>query len=131
VVGIDIWATDDLSNNSAERAKNNVKLEGVTDRVEVVDGDVRDLAYPDAQFDVIVSTLCIHNIGKQDQMQTAIREISRTLKPGGIAIISDLANTENYAVWFRNEGLTTEGPVKMKSTFPPQRAVVARKHVTN
>ncbi len=127
VTGIDIWAADDLSNNSATRARNNATLEGVADRVETLDGDARELSYPNDTFDVITSTLCIHNIGQRDQMRAAIQEISRTLKPGGVAIISDLANTNDYVQWFSEFGLNVTGPTAMKSTFPPQKAVFAKK----
>jgi arsenite methyltransferase len=127
VTGIDIWATDDLSGNTAARARRNAELEDVAARVEILDGDVRTLTYPDATFDVIVSTLCIRNIGKADQMQTAILEIARALKSGGTAIISDLANTDDYARWFTEAGLKVSGPLAMKQTFPPQKAVIAKR----
>src|SRR5580658_8733934 len=60
--GIDIWSQEDLSKNSAEATKANAKLEGVADRVRVENGDARKLVYPENNFDVVMSSLAIHNI---------------------------------------------------------------------
>ena len=62
-VGIDIWNASDLSGNSEERTTQNVVLEGVAEKIELRSEDAREMHFTDASFDVVVSNLCLHNIG--------------------------------------------------------------------
>ena len=62
VTGIDVWNPQDLSGNSADAAKENAKIEGVADKVRIETGDARKLVYPDNHYDVVVSSLALHNI---------------------------------------------------------------------
>ena len=106
VVGIDLWASKDLSNNAATTTTRNLVAEGVTDRAEVQTGDARALAFPDASFDRVVSLLCIHNIEDKAEQAQACREIARVLKPGGRVVIGDYVPTHAYATAFADAGLT-------------------------
>src|SRR5712691_4739918 len=54
-VGVDIWLRRAESGNRAERTLENAELEGVAEKVEVRDGDVRSLTFPDSTFDVVLS----------------------------------------------------------------------------
>lgn len=83
VVGIDLWASKDLSNNAAATTIRNAVAEGVADRVEVQTGDAREPAFPDASFDRAVSLLCIHNIEDKADQARACREIARVLNLAG------------------------------------------------
>ena len=105
-VGIDLWASKDLSNNAVATTMRNVAVEGVADRVEVLTGDARELAFPDASFDRAVSLLCIHNIADKADQARACREIARVLKPGGRVVIGDYVPTHAYAAAFADAGLT-------------------------
>ena len=106
VIGLDLWASKDLSNNAAVTTMRNVVAEGVAARVEVQTGDARELPFPNASFDRAVSLLCIHNIeDKADQARTC-REIARVLKPGGRVVIGDYVPTHAYAAALRAAGLT-------------------------
>src|SRR5262249_32622057 len=62
VTGIDIWSKKDQSGNAKDVTLRNASLEGVSDRVEIDTGDMRSLPYPDASFNLVVSSLAIHNI---------------------------------------------------------------------
>lgn len=53
--------------------------------VEIVDGDVEHLSFPDGSFDLV---LCIEVIRYFERPDRALREIRRVLRPGGTAIIT-------------------------------------------
>ena len=125
--GVDIWAAEDLSDNTYARALRNVDLEGVRDRVEIRSEDARALSFSADSIDVVLSMLCIHNIPTREGQDQALGEMVRVCKPGGSILVSDLAHTERYAVVFRALGLTVTVTGPFLDTFPPQRIVVARK----
>src|SRR3954454_6409588 len=55
------------------------------DRLEVLDMDARQLSFPDASFDVVISFSSIEHFGSPDEIAAAAREIGRVLRPGGHA----------------------------------------------
>lgn len=89
-VGVDSWRGDLLSNNEAAKVRHNAALAGVADRVQVQSADARDLPFEDGRFDIILTSLMLHHLGKTGR-ETAVREMLRTLKPGGQLIIADIA----------------------------------------
>lgn len=97
VTGVDIWRTEDLSGNSAEATMNNAKAEGVASRVKIENADARKLPFGANSFDVVVSSLAIHNIDGSAERAKALREIARVLKPGGYLAILDIFHTGEYA----------------------------------
>lgn len=104
VTGIDIWSKKDQSGNAIEVTLRNASLEGVGDRVLVDTGDMRTLPYADGSFDLVVSSLAIHNIGSNDGRTSAIAEGFRVLKPGGRIVIADIRTTALYADVLRTLG---------------------------
>ena len=104
-VGVDIWQAADLSGNRPEATRENARLEGVSDRVEVKDGDARRLPFADGTFDVVVTEAVLHNIDNAAERDTAVREIARVLKPGGRLFIGDVRHTGRYAQVLRESGL--------------------------
>jgi ubiquinone/menaquinone biosynthesis C-methylase UbiE len=128
--GVDIWSGDDLSNNTAARAMKNAAIEAVAACVEIRDDDARHLSFADEVFDVVVSMLCLHNIAGADGRLQALHEIVRVLKPGGRALISDLAHAEEYARVLTALGLDVTVSPPLLDTFPFQRLVDGRKPVT-
>jgi arsenite methyltransferase len=126
--GIDAWSQVDLSGNSADAAKQNAKIEGVSEKVRIDTGDARKLVYPDGHYDAAVSTLAIHNISDANGRDQAIREMWRVVKPGGRLVIFDLFHTAHYAQVLREAGATD---VTLSATgwlwCVPSRTLVAKK----
>jgi arsenite methyltransferase len=126
--GIDIWNAEDLSGNGPEALLANIAAEGVTERTTVRSEDARAMGFPDATFDVILSNLCLHNIYDKPGRAKACAEITRVLKPGGTAVISDYKLVREYAKVLGTAGLSVQMmPVDWTGTFPPMRILVARK----
>ena len=127
-IGIDLWSNVDQMNNSRDATLANTEAEGVTDRVEVRDGDMRSLPFADSSIDAVVSSLAIHNLKSEADRDTAIGEIVRVLKPGGRVGIIDIANVAHYATLLERSGMRiTTRPRFSPWIFPPSRVVVATK----
>jgi arsenite methyltransferase len=127
-VGIDLWSQVDQGNNSREATLRNAALEGVAERVEVRDGDMRKLPFADATFDAAVANFAIHNIPSHEGRREAIREIVRALKPCGQVALSDMKSVGLYADELRKSRMD-EVKISWPSfwTWPPGRTVTARK----
>ena len=125
--GIDIWSLVDLSGNARARTVRNAELEGVAEKVEVLDGDATAMKFADGTFDVVVSNLVIHNIPTREGRDKACREIARVLKPGGMAVISDFVKTREYQTEFKKAGMKTLERRWSWGTFPPLRVIRAAK----
>jgi SAM-dependent methyltransferase len=104
VTGIDIWKTSDQSGNAQDVTLRNASLEGVAARVDVETGDMRSLPFPDATFDLVVSSLAIHNIRSNADRRQAIAEGFRVLKAGGRIVVADIRTTSIYAEELRRLG---------------------------
>ncbi len=104
VTGVDLWSTHDQSGNSPNVTLRNASLEGVRDRITVETGDMRALPFPDETFDLVVSSLAIHNIPSSAARTKAVAEAWRVLKAGGRLVIADIRATAGYAETLRTLG---------------------------
>jgi ubiquinone/menaquinone biosynthesis C-methylase UbiE len=102
--GIDIWSHTDQAANSPEATRRNAELEGVAERIDVRDGDARAIPFPDATFDVVVSSLALHNIENAEERRKALSEIARVLKPGGRIGMIDIFKGGEYLDYFTSHG---------------------------
>lgn len=104
-VGVDLWKTADQSGNHEDVTRHNATLEGVARRVTLQTADMRELPFPDDNFDLIVSSLAIHNIPDAPGRARAIDEAVRVLRPGGRIFIADIRATPEYAATLRQLGM--------------------------
>lgn len=88
-VGIDLWEQEVGGTQDVLWA--NARAEGVADRIELQSMDARHLTFADAAFDVVTSTYALHHIitGRAD-LDQAVAEMARVLKPGGYLSLADI-----------------------------------------
>jgi ubiquinone/menaquinone biosynthesis C-methylase UbiE len=77
----------------------------VAERVELHTADMRQLPFDDGSFDVVVSSLAIHNVHGVGERARALREAVRVLKKGGKLAIADIRHTRAYASELEAGGL--------------------------
>lgn len=104
--GLDLWRAQDQSGNGPEATRRNAVAEGVADRIELHTGDMAALPFPDGFFDVVVSSLAIHNIPRPDDRLRAVEEAARVLRPGGRLAIADFRHVPAYAQQLAAAGTT-------------------------
>lgn len=107
-VGIDRWRSVDQAFNSSSATLENARLEGVLDRVTLVDADARALPFGDARFDLVLSSFAIHNIPDAPGREKAIGEAMRVLRPGGRLEIVDIFAYKQYERILRAAGWETQ-----------------------
>ncbi len=103
--GIDVWKAAEQSGNALSATKRNAELEGVADRVALETADMRQLPFSAGSFDLVVSSMAIHNITDPQGRRQAIEEAVRVLKPGGRLAIVDFRETGRYEEWLRELGM--------------------------
>ena len=80
VFAVDI--SSDMNSISATRAA----AAGLSDRIEISEGDATALTFPDSAFDAAVSTQVIEYLADPD---AALVELARVLRPGGRLVLID------------------------------------------
>ncbi|MGA3051947.1 MAG: class I SAM-dependent methyltransferase [Chitinispirillaceae bacterium] len=127
-IGIDIWRQKDMHNNNSQSTLRNAELEGVLEKIELRNENAQKLPFSNNFFDVVFSNLCLHNIPSKEGREKACREISRVLKPTGIAVICDVPlHSKEYCEVFKNEGLKVDIMRLNFDGFPHNRIVKAIK----
>jgi len=126
-VGVDLWRTADQSGNSAEATKRNAVAEGVADRIELHTGDLTALPFEDNSFDVVLSSLAIHNISGRAGREAAIGEAVRVLRPGGRLVIADVRATRLYQAQLAKLGMNDVTRTSLGWRFWPICLVTATK----
>ena len=128
VVGVDLWRGLGPLGGTKEDAERNLQLEGVADRVELVDASMEELPFDDADFDVVTASLSLHRLALAQERGNAMKEMMRVTKPGGRIVILDVGKTFEYQVWLTDAGWDDIKRSRGSySHYPPVRSVSARK----
>ncbi|HJZ97564.1 MAG TPA: class I SAM-dependent methyltransferase [Candidatus Solibacter sp.] len=104
-VGMDPWLPQALSGNAPQAVLKNAEAEGVSARVQVERGDVRQLPFADTSFDVVVSNFVVHEVNTPAEREAMLREMVRVLKPGGRLVLVDFIFTGHCVAILRAAGL--------------------------
>jgi ubiquinone/menaquinone biosynthesis C-methylase UbiE len=107
VTGADLWRPVDQSGNAEEVTRANAEAAGVADRVSLDTADITALPYPDESFDLIVSSLVLHNIRPAPGRAAALDEALRVLRPGGRLLIADVNASRSYRNHLVERGLSS------------------------
>jgi len=77
-----------VDHSAGMRAVATSKIEalGLSDQVELVEGDVRALPYDNEQFDLATCQGVLHHLA---DMQLCLREVERVLKPNGVFYLAE------------------------------------------
>ena len=89
VAAMDLFGKGFVLGNTPAHAMSNAEVEGVAERVQLLRGSVADIPFGDAAFDLVVSSLVIHNIFSAKKMGRAFEEMARMVKPGGRFVYVD------------------------------------------
>ena len=119
-VGVDLWRSFDQSGNSLEATRRNASAEGVADRVELHTANMTSLPFADSSFDVVVSSVAIHNISRRADRDKAIEEAVRVLRPGGRLMIADVRATRQYREQLARSGMNEVGRRRLEWFWPAQ-----------
>lgn len=92
--GIDSWRSVDQSDNDPARTLANASAFGVEDRIYLHTGDMTQLPFPEASFELVTSALAAHNIPTADERRQEVAEMAQVLKPGGRLVLIDIKYTD-------------------------------------
>jgi SAM-dependent methyltransferase len=99
-----VIAIGETASNEIARAK--AKAQGAAEKVRFESAALTKLSYPDANFDVVISSRVLNNLETVNDRSQAIREMARVLKPGGRIAIHEILDAEDYARMLTDQKLT-------------------------
>ena len=116
-IGVDRWVAGALTGNRPEAVLDNARLEGVLDRVEVTEGDVRQLPFSEDSIDVAVSNFVLHEVKNRAEREQMLREIVRVLRPGGRLALVDFIFTAECVRFLQELGVADAKRTRVGSFF--------------
>jgi SAM-dependent methyltransferase len=81
IIALDRFDSDYIENGGRTLFERNIKIAGIENRVEILQGDVTEIPMEEGKVDGAISTYMMDHLGKFKL--DALKEIRRVLKPGG------------------------------------------------
>ena len=133
-IGIDIWNSNDQSENKESSTLQNADMEGVIEKINLLTADARKLPFDNETIDLVMSHWVIHNIEPENEQLKSLDEMYRVLKPGGAILLADIQNVKNYTTHLEAMGSKTvyynDGGIEAKvmsilsgGTYVPQSII--------
>lgn len=95
ITALDRFDSDYIENGGKMLFERNIRIAGITKRVEICQGDVTAMEFKNEHFDAAISSFMVDHLGKYKS--DALREINRILKPGGRFLL--IVFIPNYATF--------------------------------
>ncbi|MEU4213240.1 class I SAM-dependent methyltransferase [Streptomyces sp. NPDC026206] len=89
-VGVDLWHRRDQWRSDPRVLSENAAAAGVAERVRLCTADITALPLADACFDIVVTSMAVHNVRPPARRRAALAEAVRVLRPGGRLIMVDV-----------------------------------------
>ena len=87
----------DLSQPMLIKANERVSA-ATSGKVETIQGDIREIALPDNQYDIILAGAVLHHLREEKEWEAVFTTFHRALKAGGSLWISDLIVHDTAAI---------------------------------
>lgn len=84
----------DLAEHMLRVGRANVVRSGLADRIQLERQDAKEMLYPDASFDAVISNSIVHHIPDPSRVFT---EMVRVVRPGGMLFVRDLMRPADEA----------------------------------
>jgi SAM-dependent methyltransferase len=98
ITALDRFDSDYIDDGGRALLERNLKIAGISDKVNVCKGDVTEMEFSDNSFDAAISSFMIDHLGKYKL--NALKEINRVLKPGGrLLLIVFIPNYATFSVF--------------------------------
>jgi ubiquinone/menaquinone biosynthesis C-methylase UbiE len=110
----------DISEDSLSQSRAWFQKNGVQDRVQTVAASANALPFPEDRFDFIVGSCILHHL----DLDKAVPELRRTLKPGGKAVFVENNGMNPVLSFFRNRVLA---PLGLRRGSPDESPMDERK----
>jgi len=128
VTGVDLFKHGSISGISIDKAAQNMKSLGLESRTSFLKHDLTKPFEADGQYDLVISNLVFHNLGKQ--RFKGYRTVLDVLKPGGFFVIGDLFRRGKGDVDSLLESSTLIATREEGSSGPWEyQILVLRKHI--
>ncbi|MEU7169250.1 class I SAM-dependent methyltransferase [Streptomyces morookaense] len=89
-VGIDLWRQRDQWRSGPRVLRENAAVEGVRARTMLCTADMTALPFADCCFDLVVTSMAVHNVRPVARRRTVLAEAVRVLRPGGRLVMVDI-----------------------------------------
>lgn len=97
IIGIDIWSNKDQGSNSIAATQKIMENSNLADKVKLKTANILNMPFNDNEFDLIVSSLVLHNIKPFEKRKAALVNIARVQKQKGQLVIMDIGyETSKY-----------------------------------
>jgi ubiquinone/menaquinone biosynthesis C-methylase UbiE len=80
IISFDRFDSDYIENGGKALIERNIKVAGISEKVELAEGDITEMTFADNTFDAAISSYMMDHLGKYKL--NGLKEIYRTLKPG-------------------------------------------------